>query len=149
MKLTRQVLYRPAKLFDDFSHPNKNSLLANQMLTLMRKNKGIGLAAPQIGLSKRLFVMDVNGTVRCCFNPEIVNSSNDTSDFEEGCLSFPGELCIIKRPSGVNVRYQNLQGTWIEETLTGLEARCFQHELDHLDGIVMHDRYKEQNATKP
>jgi peptide deformylase len=148
MKLTNKVLYRPAKPFADFDHPAQNSFLATQMFLLMKKNNGIGLAAPQIGVSRRLFVMEIDQIQRACFNPEITDSSADLTEYIEGCLSFPQDECKIKRPSAVSVRYQNVQGTWIEEQLQGLEARCFQHELDHLDGITMHDRAKEQHATE-
>jgi peptide deformylase len=132
----------------DFQYPVKNQQLVNQMLGLMRLENGIGLAAPQIGISKRLFVMSVDGHDRACFNPEIVSSSAVFTDFQEGCLSFPGESCIIKRPDQIRVKYQNHFGDWIEVDLAGLEARCFQHELDHLNGITMHDRAKEQHATE-
>jgi peptide deformylase len=148
MKLTNKVLYRPAKAFEDFAHPARNSFLANQMFSFMRKNNGIGLAAPQVGISKRLFVMEIDAVQRACFNPEITDQSVDLTDCPEGCLSFPKDECIIKRPSAVSVRYQNVQGTWIQEQLDGLAARCFQHELDHLNGITMHDRAKEPYATE-
>jgi peptide deformylase len=118
------------------------------MFGLMRRENGIGLAAPQIGLSKRLFVMSVDGHDRACFNPEIVSSSDVFAEFEEGCLSFSGDSCILKRPDEIRARYQNHFGDWVEADLLGLEARCFQHELDHLEGITMHDRAKEQNATE-
>lgn len=148
MKLTNKVLYRPAKVFEDFHAPSQNSFLVDQMISFMRKNRGIGLAAPQIGVSRRLFVMEVNGVQRACFNPEILISSDDLLEYVEGCLSFPGEECKIKRPSAVTVRYQTVTGDWIEETLDGMTARCFQHELDHLNGVTMHDRTKEQYATE-
>jgi peptide deformylase len=147
MKLTRKVLHNVARPLD-FQYPVKNQQLVNQMLGLMRLENGIGLAAPQIGISKRLFVMSVDGHDRACFNPEIVSSSAVFTDFQEGCLSFPGESCIIKRPEQIRVKYQNHFGDWIEVDLAGLEARCFQHELDHLNGITMHDRAKEQHATE-
>jgi peptide deformylase len=123
-------------------------MLADEMLAFMRQEKGIGLAAPQIGRSTRVFVMEVYGRVRCCFNPEILSSSDILSDFDEGCLSFPGGSCTIKRPDAVKVRYQDAHGSCIEEELQGLAARCFQHELDHLNGITMYDRQKEQHAEQ-
>lgn len=147
MKLTKKVLYNRARECE-FRWPYQNKQLADEMLAFMRKENGIGLAAPQIGIAKRLFVMETEGTIRACFNPEIVNQDANLTDYTEGCLSFPGESFTIKRPESVQVRYQNLQGQVIEETLTGLTARCFQHEYDHLDGITMHDRAKEQNATE-
>ena len=148
MKLTNKVLYRPAKHIDDFGQPAHNHFLTQQMFSFMRKNNGIGLAAPQVGISRRLFVMEIGEVRKSCFNPEVIEHSTDFAEYPEGCLSFPGDECKIKRPSAVSVRYQDHSGTWVEEKLQGLEARCFQHELDHLDGITMHDRAKEQNATE-
>ena len=116
------------------------------MLEFMIQENGIGLAATQIGIAKRLFVMSVHGRDRICFNPEIIESSDVLIEFAEGCLSFPGDQCTIKRPDTIIVRYQDAAGNWIEDNLVGLEARCFQHELDHLDGITMHDKVKDQNA---
>lgn len=139
MKLTKRVLHNRAKPVG-FDWPYQNQVLADQMLEFMRRENGIGLAAPQIGRSLRLFVMEVDGVNRCCFNPEILAVGPTSSQFAEGCLSFPGESCTITRPDSVAVRYQDAHGHWIETDLTGLEARCFQHELDHLDGITMLDR---------
>lgn len=118
------------------------------MLEFMRSKQGIGLAAPQIGVSRRLFVMDVAGQIRACFNPEILDVSPEQIEMAEGCLSFAGKSCIIKRPSDISVRYQNHRGDWYTERMDGLIARCFQHELDHLDGILMQDRHKEQHAEQ-
>ena len=118
------------------------------MIELMRAENGIGLAAPQIGISRRVFVMEIGDRRWACFNPEIIGHSQNVVDFNEGCLSFKGDSCIIKRPESITVRYQNHRGEWQQETLDGLVARCFQHELDHLDGITMWDRYKEQHAEQ-
>ncbi len=148
MKLTNKVLYRPAKPFTDFHLITHNDFMVQQMFSFMKKNNGLGLAAPQIGLGKRLFVMEIQGTQRACFNPEIINQSDDLTDYPEGCLSFLGEECKISRPRSVTVRYQTVSGDWVEETLEEMAARCFQHEPDHLDGITMHDRAKEQYATE-
>lgn len=147
MKLTKRVLYRAAKPVN-FQWPFRNQRLAEEMLDFMRTHNGIGLAAPQIGHSLRLFIMEVGGHIRYCFNPEIVKTGNDLTDFDEGCLSFPGDSCILTRPYSIIVRYQDSKGEWTETDLVGLESRCFQHELDHLDGITMHDRFKEQHATE-
>ena len=147
MKLTRRVLFRAGRLAG-FEWPYQNQRLADEMLAFMRHAGGIGLAAPQIGRSLRLFVMEVQGRTRICFNPEIVEASQNTADFPEACLSFPNEQCIIKRPDTIIVRYQDADGVWTETNLVGLEARCFQHELDHLDGITMHERAKGQHATE-
>lgn len=148
MKLTNKVLYRPARPFEDFHKLTQNQFMLEQMFAFMRRNSGLGMAAPQIGVSRRLFVMETDGHRRACFNPEITSVSEDLAELAEGCLSFPGEECTIKRPQWVCVRYQTVQGLWVEETLNGMAARCFQHELDHLNGITMHDRAKQQYATE-
>lgn len=147
MKLTKKVLHKEAKAVE-FNWPFQNQQLADQMLKFMVSQNGIGLAAPQIGIARRVFVMSVHGRDRVCFNPEIIESSDVLTEFEEGCLSFPGDQCIIKRPDTIIVRYQDAEGIWTETNLVGLEARCFQHELDHLNGITMHDRYDEQYAKQ-
>lgn len=147
MKLTRRVLYNRARDMD-FDYPLRNEMLAQEMIALMVREYGIGLSATQVGISRRLFVMQVDGHYRECFNPKILESSETQVEFDEGCLSFPGDHCIIKRPDWVRVEYRTSAGQPVQATLTGLEARCFQHELDHLDGITMWDRYKEQHAEQ-
>jgi peptide deformylase len=148
MELTRRTLrlkLKPADLRNQWA----NEDLVNRMQTLMHAEGGIGLAANQCGERVRMFIMLIDGKFWECFNPEIVESSTDLAEFNEGCLSFKGEYVIIKRPNTIRVRYYNLEGIEIDEELTGLSSRCFQHELDHLNGITMHDRYKEQNAEQP
>jgi peptide deformylase len=77
-----------------------------------------------------------------------VQSYTDLTNFDEGCLSFPGETCIIKRPDTIDVCYYDVAGIEVVEQLSGLASRCFQHELDHLNGITMYDRLKEQDAEQ-
>ena len=147
MELTRRTLklvLKPADLTNQWV----NEDLVQRMLRVMHDHHGIGLAANQVGERIRVFVMCIDEHSWACFNPEIVQDYNDLTDFDEGCLSFPGESCIIKRPNTIDVRYYNVGGVEIREKLTGLASRCFQHELDHLNGITMHDRYKEQNAEQ-
>lgn len=110
--------------------------------------RGIGLAATQVGERRRVFVMEIDGVTKVCFNPEITAASGNWVDYNEGCLSFKGESCILKRPEAVTTRYQDWQGQVTQEELTGIWARCFQHEMDHLNGITMWDRYKEQHAEQ-
>lgn len=125
----------------DFTNPEFNLNLAKKMCCFMQENRGIGLAAPQIGLSLRLFVTKINSGP-CCyfFNPEIVSQSEETYPFTEGCLSFPEEQIQTNRAKTIHVKYQNYKGDWCEGRFDGLSSICFQHELDHLNGIVMHDR---------
>lgn len=145
MKLTRRVLHKVAKPVD-FDYPWKNERLALDLLQFMIAENGIGLAAPQVGISQRVFVMKIGLRTWVCFNPEIVSLGKDFTNFDEGCLSFPGEMCTISRPDTIAVRYQTAQGDSVDEQLQGLASRCFQHELDHLDGITMHHR-KVSNAV--
>jgi peptide deformylase len=147
MELTRRTLklkLKPADLHNQWA----NEDLVIRMLQVMHEHHGIGLAANQVGERIRMFVMYIDGHSWGCFNPEIVQTYNDLTNFDEGCLSFPGETCIIKRPDTIDVRYYDVAGIEVIEKLTGLASRCFQHELDHLNGITMHDRYKEQNAEQ-
>jgi peptide deformylase len=118
------------------------------MLEFMHSQDAIGLAANQIGRDVRLFVMSVSGVTRYCFNPEITDIEPNSVEMAEGCLSFKGKHCTIQRPDQILVRYQDPEGTWTQAKLTGLESRCFQHELDHLNGITMWDRQKEQHAEQ-
>ena len=147
-KFVDSVLHDVAEPFD-FTKPEKNLFLANKMIDFMKQSNGIGLAAPQIGISARVFVMQtdfgIGGLAMHCFNPRIVGHGNQYAQIEEGCLSFPGETMVIKRPAKIDVEYYNHRGDLIKSTLWGLNSICFQHELDHLDGIVMHDRFKKQN----
>ncbi len=118
------------------------------MLEFMHSQDAIGLAANQIGRDVRLFVMSVSGVTRCCFNPEITDCDSKSVKMAEGCLSFKGKQCILQRPERIQVRYQDHEGVWIQDRLTGLESRCFQHELDHLNGVTMWDRQKEYDAEQ-
>jgi peptide deformylase len=118
--------------------------LVDNMIETMRINEGIGLAAPQVDVMKRLFVIDkklVNEEweAQAYINPEIIDASGlDT--YEEGCLSIPGIRAEVDRPLKLLVKYQTVDGSFIEEELEGLLARVFQHEYDHLDGILFIDR---------
>jgi peptide deformylase len=147
MELTRRILKIPLKPAD-LRNAWQNQDLVLRLQRFMLAEGGIGLAANQLGLRNRCFVMNIDGQFWACFNPEIVEMDTDLVDFEEGCLSFKGESCIIKRPNRIRVRYYDAQAQECTEELTGLASRCFQHELDHLNGITMWDRYKEQNAEQ-
>lgn len=109
---------------------------AISLLETMSKNHGVGLAANQVGLNYRLFVMGSEGVGYAFFNPEILEVSGEVS-FEEGCLSFPGLFLPVKRPDTVKIKYQDMNGQFKEQTFTGLSARIVLHEYDHMEGIVM------------
>lgn len=119
--------------------------LAEDMLQTMYAAPGIGLAAPQIGITKRLIVMDcVKGEDEparplVLFNPEITWTSDDLSTYEEGCLSIPDQYAEVQRPAEVRVRWTGLDGKAHEEQFAGLWATCVQHEIDHLNGKLFID----------
>ena len=121
--------------------------LAANMFDTMYYEKGIGLAAVQIGVHKRLVVIDVNwrdedgtpSTQYIFINPEIIDNSPEKTVYKEGCLSLPDQFADVTRPSNVRVRYTIIDGTQQEETFDGLLATCIQHEIDHLNGIIFVD----------
>lgn len=119
--------------------------LATDMLETMYAAPGRGLAAPQVGVPIRLFVMDAAGanaerTPRVLINPEIIDRSDTRISGPEGCLSIPGVTTDIDRAAEITLRWTGLDGSLFVEHLTGFEAICAQHETDHLDGIVTFDR---------
>lgn len=124
----------------DFTRPMDNLRLAQNLFQLMMKSNGIGLAANQAGHDRRVFVMYVDREAFHCFNPEIIEHRGSTIISHEGCLSFPGETCEVPRTETILVRFANARGNYQEREFSGLAARCFQHELDHLNGVTMHDR---------
>jgi peptide deformylase len=136
MKLSKASLYKKATTWNTWD-TKTNLEIANQMVSFMQAKNGIGLAANQVGFTKRLFVMNVDGIIRFCFNPTIISASQEQCEMVEGCLSFPGSSIEITRPATIEVRYQDCSGEFLFESLSGLAARCFQHEYDHLNGITM------------
>jgi peptide deformylase len=113
--------------------------LAEDMVTTMYEAPGMGLAAPQVGVEKRLFVYDVGDGPHTIVNPQIVESAGEWS-YEEGCLSVPGLSWEIIRPKEVHLTGVDLDGNEVSIEADELTARCFQHELDHLDGVLLLER---------
>jgi peptide deformylase len=119
--------------------------LAEDMLETMYAAPGIGLAAPQIGVIRRVIVMDCVKSEDeaprpvVMFNPEITWSSEELSSYEEGCLSIPDQYADVQRPAEVRVRWMGLDGKSQEEQFAGLWATCVQHEIDHLNGKLFID----------
>ena len=107
--------------------------------TLYTSESGIGLAAPQIGVQKQIFVWDMNDQPMVVINPEIVESSGEWV-YDEGCLSIPGLYVEMVRPNQVLMRGLDLDGNTVEIEAEELAGRLFQHELDHLNGVLMFDR---------
>jgi peptide deformylase len=113
--------------------------LVRDMARIMMENNGIGLAAPQVGISKRIFVMGNQDKLFACINPEVVEGSGEVMD-QEGCLSFPDLWLHVKRHETIKVKYHNAMNGLIETEFSGLIARVFQHERDHLDGVCFDTR---------
>lgn len=117
----------------------RTKLLINDMLDTLYEANGVGLAAPQVGVLKRLVIVDIGEGPIIMLNPEIISAEGEQTDYE-GCLSVPGKMGTVTRPNVVTVRYQDEKMEWQEVTGTELLARAFCHELDHLDGIVYVDK---------
>jgi peptide deformylase len=123
--------------------------ICDDMFEAMVAADGVGLAGPQVGKKLRLFVVIADDNVRRVFiNPQIIGTSGDLSDYEEGCLSVPGVYETIKRPSKVTVQATNEKGRPFTLEADGLLARVIQHEYDHLDGILFLDRGDPSFAEK-
>jgi peptide deformylase len=135
---------------------DEHRALMDDMLETMYDAPGIGLAAIQIGVPLRIIVMDLarkgeDPAPRYFVNPEILQASPDTVPYEEGCLSVPEFYDDVERPARITVRYQDYTGKEITEEAEGLFAVCFQHELDHLEGVVFIDhlsRLKRDSALR-
>ena len=125
---------RPVEKFNE-----KLWILLEDMADTMHAANGVGLAGPQVGLLRRVVVVDVGEGVIELVNPKIVVFSGE-QDGAEGCLSFPGEYGMVKRPNYVKVRAQDRFGNFFEMEGRELLARAFCHELDHLDGVVFKSR---------
>lgn len=126
------VLTKKAHPVTNFDH--KLAILLDDMVETLRDSGGVGLAAPQVGILRRVVVV-INGEDQVIelVNPEIIATEGEQVGFE-GCLSVPGRWGKVKRPMKARVRAQNRKGEWFEVEDEGLTARCFCHELDHLDG---------------
>ena len=142
VKYGDRVLERPGDAVTEFDAKLKR--LVSDMFETMYSARGVGLAAPQIGVSKRLFVMDCSGgrdpeARVALINPVVLNVEGEQTG-DEGCLSFPGIFFAVKRSLRAVVRAQDLSGDEFEFDGLDLEARCMLHETDHCDGIVFIDR---------
>jgi peptide deformylase len=129
--------------FDIRKLPNAltNKLIKRMKMT-MKMHNGLGLSANQCGVFERIFIIGSGENVWACINPKIIASSDDIEKDREGCLSFPGLSVSIDRPKWVEVEYYNENGGQVQMRFDGLTARCFQHELDHMNGIRMIDKVK-------
>jgi len=157
----REILTVPDPVLKQMSVPvdgvdDELRALMDDMLETMYAAPGIGLAAVQIGVPKRVIVMDLaksedDPQPRYFVNPEIVWASEETAPYEEGCLSVPEIFDEVERPAKVRIKYLNYKGEAVEEEAEGLYAVCIQHEMDHLNGVLFIDhlsRLKREQAVK-
>ncbi|MBQ7971303.1 MAG: peptide deformylase [Clostridia bacterium] len=126
---------RPVTQFDD-----KLAVLVEDMRETLRKEVGAGLAAPQVGILRRIFIADIHGDgseYKEFINPEIISKTGKNDRYLEGCLSYPGRSFRIVRANKVKMRAQNVKGEFFDFVADDFVARCLQHEYDHLDGITI------------
>lgn len=131
---TLRKVSRPVTKFDDRLHE-----LLDDMAETLEDARGVGLAAPQVGILRRVVVVDVGEEILELINPEIISQSGEQTGME-GCLSVPGKYGIVTRPNVVKVRAQDRFGEWYEAEGEELIARAFCHELEHLDGHLYVDK---------
>jgi peptide deformylase len=124
----------------DFRIDGSPEELVRAMSKFMADNGGVGLAAPQVGIKKRIFIMGNFTKLVACINPKIVSLSDERKNDLEGCLSFPDLFMKVKRPSSAVVQYNTVSGELVERELTGFECRVFLHEYDHLIGVTFDQR---------
>lgn len=141
---TQEVLHRHVERVADPTAPEIRALIP-EMIETMRKADGVGLAAPQIDRSISMCVIEINAVVSVYFNPKIMKMSEEKVIFEEGCLSLPGEFFPIERSEKIVIRYDDTAGKSRKLTATGFLAIVLQHEIDHLEGTLIIDRYRSQN----
>jgi peptide deformylase len=124
----------------DFEVDGDPTDLVKEMVRVLTENGGVGLAAPQCGIKKRIFIMGNFTKMVVCINPRIVALSEERDFSLEGCLSFPNLYLKVKRPAGAMVEYQTTTGETKQEEISGFMARVFLHEYDHLMGITFDQR---------
>ena len=136
----------------DFNDPPFDPIdFSQNLVKFMYEKNALGVAANQVGNPYRIFAMRGSPENFVCFNPKIIQPSDMQVLLEEGCLSYPGLLVKIKRPQHIRVRFTTPNGDTITKQFTGMSARVFQHEMDHLDGIRFYDlatKYHRDQAMR-
>lgn len=129
----------------DFSKYTKKEIreLTRDMRIAMKRADGVGLSANQIGLNASLFIAQAGRKCHAIFNPEVIKVSRDEDEMEEGCLSIPGKFGVVRRPVKIAIRCQNADGKKERLEAWGFLARVFQHEMDHLNGVLFIDKALE------
>jgi peptide deformylase len=152
MELDDRYITTECEEFDFKDPPFDPVQFSQNLVKFMYDNNGLGIAANQVGTPYRIFAMRGAPENFVCFNPKIVQYSEQTVVLEEGCLTYPGLLVKIKRSEFIRVRFQTPNGETLTKQFIGMSARVFQHEMDHLDGIVFYNRankfHREQALRK-
>jgi len=147
LTLGNELLRQKAEKIDLIDDQIKDA--AKQMLEIIKQDKGIGIAGPQVGLMKRIFVVHIEGDEERIFiNPSILETSQEMVKFEEGCLSVPGVYVDVIRSESVKIQAWNEKGKPFTMEASGLLARVIQHEYDHLEGVLFLDRLSELKRDK-
>lgn len=141
-------LHQKAQKVTDPQSP-EIQVLIDEMIITMRQAEGIGLAATQIGKPLQLCVLEINGQIYVMINPKITSSGQEVGIMEEGCLSIPDEYYAIERPDKIQVRYIDRNGNKCKLRASGLLSRAIQHELDHLNGVLIIDRVSATRSWIP
>jgi peptide deformylase len=147
LKYPHPFLFEKVKPVVDFN--DSLEALGNEMLKTMKENNGVGLAANQVGVDKRIFVMqcDDNKPAYIFINPAINHKSVESDSLDEGCLSVPSIYAPVQRAKSVTLTWNDTKGNSHEKTFDGLESVCVQHELDHLNGIVFIQKLPSARKT--
>jgi peptide deformylase len=139
--LNHPALHKALPEFDFENSPVNPTSFASTLVETCKKNNGLGLSANQCGFEHRVFVMGAGDDFIACFNPKLIETEGEVH-LEEGCLSFPLLNLRITRPKTVKVEYQDYNGQVRAATFDGITARCFLHELDHMNGMMYTSRVK-------
>ena len=133
------ILKTPTQIFDFGNPPFEPIEFAKNLVMFMYEKNGIGLAANQVGVPYAIFAMRASPENFVCYNPKIIDVSETIVELDEGCLTYPGMLIKIKRPQHIRVRFNTPNGDVLTKKFTGMTARIFQHEYDHLQGVRFFD----------
>ena len=145
--IENDVLKEKSAPVSDIDEDTRN--LIGKMIEILEKNKGVGLAAPQIGEKKRIFITQIPGDIlRVFINPEIIQTSQELESYEEGCLSIPGVWANVVRPYAITIQAWDMKGKVHKIETEGILARVIQHEFDHLNGVLFTDRLNEKQREK-
>lgn len=150
VKYNDPILTQPTKLFDFKNPPFDPAEFAESLAQLMIIKDGLGLAANQVGQPYRIFAIAIE-PAHVCFNPEVLDYSEESVTLEEGCLSYPGLIVKVTRPKSIKVRFTHPNGETVTKTYTGMTARIMLHEIQHLDGERFFDQvnwYEKEKVKK-